>query len=91
MRQVIAYFTIDEDRAFDEMGDGPISYFERECGWLEQSGIYLKDAAIADTDADDYREVYLVYLARFAFENLGTDNVEPLTYEQFLRQIKEGV
>ena len=39
-RTVIAYFTVDEDRAFDEFGDGPAAYFIHEAGWLEQSGIF---------------------------------------------------
>lgn len=81
-RTILAYLTVDEDRAFKE-ADGPISYLEREAGWMEQSGIFLKDAAIVDDDADDPKERYLVYLARFAFDHLGDGRVRPMTYEQW--------
>lgn len=85
-RTIIAYFTIDNDRAFDE-ADGPISYLEREAGWMEQSGIYLESACIADDDAEAPEERYLFYLARFAFEQLGGwepgTNLVPLTFDEW--------
>lgn len=82
-RTIIAYFTVDEDRAFDEFGDGPVSYLEHEAAWLEQSGIFLTDAAIADEDANDPREAYLVYLARFAFEHFADGDIAPIPYEMW--------
>lgn len=85
-RTILAYLTVDEDRAFEEMDDGPISYLEREAGWMEQSGIRLEDAAIVDDDAEDPKERYLVYLARFAFEHLSDGNVHPLSYEEWRRR-----
>lgn len=85
-RMILAYLTVDEDRAFDEMDDGPISYLEREAGWMEQSGIFLEDAAIVDDDAEDPKERYLVYLARFAFEHLSDGNVHPLSYAEWRSQ-----
>ena len=47
-RTVIAYFEVDEDRAFDGFGDGPVPYLEHEAVCLEKSGIFLAGAAIAD-------------------------------------------
>ena len=47
-RTVIAYFEVDEDRAFDGFGDGPVPYLEHEAVCLEKSGIFLTGAAIAD-------------------------------------------
>lgn len=82
-RTVIAYLTIDDDRAFAEIDDGPIAYLEKEAGWLEQSGIFLKDAAIADDDAEDLKERYMVYLARFAFDHMSNPDVRPMTYEEW--------
>lgn len=82
-RTVIAYLTIDDDRAFAEIDDGPIAYLEREAGWLEQSGIFLKDAAIADDDAEDPKERYMVYLAKFAFDHLSDPDIHPMTYEEW--------
>ena len=70
-RTVIAYFEVDEDCAFDGFGDGPVPYLEHEAVCLEKSGIFLTGAAIADEDADDPKEAYLVYLARFCFEHFG--------------------
>lgn len=82
-RTVIAYLTIDDDRAFAEIDDGPIAYLEKEAGWLEQSGIFLKDAAIADDDAEDPKERYMVYLAQFAFDHMSNPDVRPMTYEEW--------
>lgn len=82
VRTIVAYFTVDEDKAFNE-AEGPMDYFCREAERMEESGISLDDAWIADSDADDDKEAYLVYLARFAVENLSTGNVHPMTYEEW--------
>lgn len=36
-RTVIAYFEVDEDRAFDGFGDGPVPYLEHEAVCLEKA------------------------------------------------------
>ena len=82
-RTVIAYFTVDEDRAFAELGGGPVSYLEHEAARLEESGISLTEAAIADEDADDPKEAYLVYLARFCFEHFSDGDTHPMSYEEW--------
>lgn len=82
-RTILAYLEIDDDLAFERIDDGPIAYLEKESGWLAQSGIFITDAAIADADAADPKEAYLVYLARFAFDHLGDGNISPLPYEQW--------
>lgn len=64
-RTILAYLTVDEDRAFKET-DGPVSY--------------------VDEDAEDPKERYLVYLARFAFEHLSDGNVTPLSYAEWRRR-----
>lgn len=62
-RTILAYLTVDEDRAFEE-ADGPLPYLEREAGWMEQSGIHLDDAAIVDDDAEDRRNgIWFILLA----------------------------
>ena len=81
-RMILAYLEIDDDLAFEKIDDGPIAYLEKESGWLAQSGIFITDAAIADADAADPKEAYLVYLARFAFDHLGDGKIYPLPYEQ---------
>ena len=49
---------------FEKIDDGPIAYLEKESGWFAQSGIFITDAAIADADAADLKEAYLVYLCQ---------------------------
>ena len=82
-RTILAYLEIDDDLAFEKIDDGPIAYLEKESGWLAQSGIFITDTAIVDADAADPKEVYLVYLARFAFEHLSDEDISPLPYEQW--------
>ena len=82
-RTILAYLEIDDDLAFEKIDDGPIAYLEKESGWLAQSGIFITDAAIADADAADPKEAYLVYLARFAFEHLGDGDISPMSYEKW--------
>ena len=94
MRTVIAYLSVDEDRAFDET-DGPIDYVDKEAIKFIESGIYLDDACIADDDAEAPEERYLVYLARFAFDRLGGwepgTNLVPLTFDEWKINNKEGI
>ena len=75
-RTVIAYFEVDEDRAFDGFGDGPVPYLEHEA-------VCLTGAAIADEDADDPKEAYLVYLARFCFAHFGDSDACPMSYKKW--------
>lgn len=58
MRTVIAYLSVDNERAFDE-ADGPIDYVEKKAKSLRKQGIYLDDACIADDDAAYPEERYL--------------------------------
>ena len=60
-RTIIAYLKVDDNRAFQEIGDGPI----------------------ADADAAGPKEAYLVYLAKYAFDNLGSYHVYPMSYKQW--------
>ena len=82
-RTILAYLETDDDLAFEKIDDGPIAYLEKESSWLTQSGIFITDAAIADADAADPKEAYLVYLARFAFEHLGDGDISPMSYKQW--------
>ena len=52
MRKVIAMIEVDDDKAIEE-DVGTIEYFEREFGWLADSGIYLQSARILDDDDKD--------------------------------------
>ena len=66
MRTVIAILEVDDDRAFEEIDDGPITYLEREMGWLEQSGIFLQNARILDED--DECDIKAIKLSEQIFE-----------------------
>ena len=77
-RTIIAYLKVDDNRAFQE-----IAYLVKEFAQLEQRGILLQDAAIADADAAGPKEAYLVYLAKYAFDNLGSYHVYPMSYKQW--------
>lgn len=49
MRKVLAMIEIDDDKAIAE-DLGTLDYLEREFGWLEESGIFLKEGRILDDD-----------------------------------------
>lgn len=66
MRQVIVMLEVDDDRAIDE-DLGTIEYVERECGWLVESGIVLRNARILDDD--DEHDVEAIKLADHIFRN----------------------
>lgn len=49
MRKVLAMIEIDDYKAMAE-DLGTLDYLEREFGWLEESGIFLKEGRILDDD-----------------------------------------
>lgn len=49
MRKILAMIEIDDDKAIAE-DLGTLDYLEREFGWLEESGIFLKEGRILDDD-----------------------------------------
>lgn len=49
MRKVLAMIEIDDDKVIAE-DLGTLDYLEREFGWLEESGIFLKEGRILDDD-----------------------------------------
>ena len=71
-RKIIALLEVDDDTAFQKIDDGPISYLEKEMGWLEPSNIFLQDAFIDDDDESDAEQAYLNYLAEWIFHCLNT-------------------
>lgn len=87
-RKVFAVIEVDDEMAFAKIDDGPVAYLEKEFGWLEQSGISLKECFIADEDANSLWERYSIYLAQFAFVHVfdDCDDVLPMTFKQFINQ-----
>ena len=49
MRKVIVILEVNDDRAIEE-NMGTLDYLEREIRWIEESGIYMKNARILDED-----------------------------------------
>jgi hypothetical protein len=65
MRKVIVMLEVDDSRTLDE-NLGTLDYVEREFGWLEESGIFLKTARILDED--DKKDAKAIELADMIFE-----------------------
>ena len=91
-RKIIAILTVDDDTAMENCefngipNDGTLDYLSREMGWVEQSGIYLSEAFIADEDENDVWAAYINYIANWAFEHQGDEKpCSPLLYNQWLK------
>lgn len=84
-RKVMAIINVDDDIAFEEIDDGVISYLEQEFGWLEQSGISLRECFISDDDEDDRWQAYINYLVEWAFDHQGDEfaAMSPSCYDEF--------
>ena len=89
MTKVYAEFDVDEDRLIDNDDETLSERFEEECGWVEQSGMILKNKLVVDENDDWHR--YLRYLVDWAmkFQNLVTKTDSPMSYEEFLERSSE--
>lgn len=96
MRRLFAEIEIDEevaDRYAETNGvedSTPVAFLEQEFGWLEQSGISLKYAYIADEDDPEDRARYINYVMEWAKER--AEDFErfdsPMSYKEWLRAEK---
>lgn len=84
-RKIVAIISVDNDTSFEKIDDGPVPYLEREFGWLEPSGISLKDCFISDDDEDDKWKSYLNYLVEWTFNHQGEEfaGMTPACYDEF--------
>ena len=89
MTKVYAEFDVDDDRLIDNDDETLSERFEEECGWVEQSGMILKNKLIVDENDDLHR--YLRYLVDWAMksQNLVTKTDSPVSYEGFLERSSE--
>ena len=89
MTKVYAEFDVDDDRLIDNDDETLSERFEEECGWVEQSGMILKNKLVVDENDDWHR--YLRYLVDWAMksQNLVTKTDSPLSYEEFLERSSE--
>lgn len=85
-RKILAIIEVDEERAEELMTDAtPGDYIEREFGWLEQSGISLRDWLISDEDDELRWARYINYLIEWAFGHSGEDfdGMSPACYDEW--------
>lgn len=85
MTKVYARFDVDKGRLIDNDDETLSQRFDEECGWVEQSGMFLEDKFIVDEKDDWHR--YLEYLIDWAMAGVSseTKNDSPLSYEEFLK------
>ena len=89
MTKVYAEFDVDDDRLIDNDDETLSERFEEECGWVEQSGMILKNKLVVDENDDWHR--YLGYLVDWAMksQNLVMKTDSPLSYKEFLKRSSE--
>lgn len=82
-RKIYAEIELDESFIYDE--SSPLEYFERETGWLEQSGISLRDSIISDEDDSVRWGRYIDYLISWAFLHYfeGYEGMSPACYDEW--------
>ena len=85
-RTVYAKFSIDETEAI-EKDTGTLDYFEREAGWMNESGIYLQEAMISDYDSTEVWDRYIDYVLAWAFKNNSIKTDEELkSFDKWLTE-----
>lgn len=85
-RKLYAEIELDEEKiASGRSEEEPISYFEHEFGWLEQSGLSLNNSIISDEDDAIRWGRYIDYLIRWAFDHYDDsfDGMSPACYDEW--------
>ena len=89
-RRILAYFDLKEEDFEDEVWEngGPIPYFDREAGWIEESGIYLQNSIIIESEdprvTTEAWDRYIAYLANFINEHSWEDEgINPLAFDEY--------
>lgn len=85
-RKILAIVEIDEEQAQElDENYAPGEYFEREFGWLNQSGISLRDWLVSDYDDVERWARYIDYLIEWAFyhsDSMYADS-SPACYDEW--------
>lgn len=90
-RQLFAEICVNDTKAI-ENDMGTIEYFEQEMGWVSDSGIYLRNCKITDSDDVDPFARYIGYVLNWAMDcNDSPKEDGPLTYEAFLAKQKREI
>lgn len=85
-RKILAIVEIDEDVAQELSEDyAPGEYFEKEFGWLQDSGISLRDWLVSDEDDVEKWARYIDYLIEWAFEHSSDyhNGMSPACYDEW--------
>lgn len=88
-RKFYAEITLnDDERAFED-NIGPIDYLEREFGWMEESGLTLNNALIADDDDEDLWARYINYVIDWGMTHTYNENPSggPMTYKRWFNKV----
>ena len=97
-RKIVAIIDFDEaasEKYVETNGLSPVTpdeYFEREFGWIEQSGFTLDDWIITDEDADSNWSRYINYLVKWIFDHSGygdPDDMTPPSFSQWFHNQNE--
>ena len=81
MRRVITRLWVDDDKLWDKHG-GVIDGVEWELGSLNDNGLVLEDAFIADDDETDKWYAYVNYVANWCFDSKD-EGSSPMLYEDW--------
>ena len=89
MTKVYAEFDVDESFLIDNDDEMLSERIDEECGWIEQSRMFLKNKLIVD-ESDDWHR-YLRYLVDWAMkaQDFVTKTDSPMSYEEFLERSSE--
>lgn len=84
-RKIIAIVGVDDEKTFEKINDGPVTYLEKEFGRFKSSSIFLRDCFISDEDENDKWKAYLNYLVEWAFNHQGEEfaGMTPACYDEF--------
>ena len=86
-RKIFAVIEVDDDKAIaEDLGTG--EYLEREFGWLEQSGITLRQWLLSDEDDVQKWARYIDYLIEWALAHTGEEytGMYPASYDYWCRK-----
>ena len=82
-RKVFAELYVDEE--VSGVNEGTLDYVEKEMGWVNESGIYLRGAILVDRDSDSQWERYINYLCNWALSHNdeACDGMSPASFEEW--------
>lgn len=84
--QVLVLLSVGECMAaeYKEEDNSLLGYVETELGWVEASGIGIKEISSLNSDSDDPHEKYRCYLASWLFESHPDSEPSPMSFDQWL-------